>query len=255
MSVQGVIARSVDDVRAGMRALVNYDPHDPWMVPMPFDGEPLGTPKVAFTKNMHEFELTPEVEHALDVARNALERAGYVVEEVEPPLLREAAEVGARCLFGETKAFLGPDVRQHGSATVNAIFDEYFRQFPPYEGVDLLKARADRSRFVRAWNVFLQEYPLVLTPFLPAPIFDWNRDEQGPEGVRDVLGAAIYSYSMNFMGFPAANVPATFNDGQPVGVQIVGRRFREDAILDAAEVVEAAAGTMAGRLWAHRQDS
>jgi amidase len=34
-----------------------------------------------------------------------------------------------------------------------------------------------------------------------------------------------------------------------VGVQIVGRRFREDMILDAAEVVERAAGVMAERLW------
>jgi len=51
------------------------------------------------------------------------------------------------------------------------------------------------------------------------------------------------------MGLPAANVPANENDGQPVGVQIVGRRFREDMILDAAEVVERAVGVMAERLW------
>ena len=38
MSVQGVIAREVRDVRLAMRSLVNYDAHDPWMVPMPFDG-------------------------------------------------------------------------------------------------------------------------------------------------------------------------------------------------------------------------
>jgi amidase len=48
---------------------------------------------------------------------------------------------------------------------------------------------------------------------------------------------------------PAANVPANYNDGQPVGVQIVGRRFREDLLLDAAEVIEADVGVMAQRLW------
>jgi amidase len=95
----------------------------------------------------------------------------------------------------------------------------------------------------------MADYPLVLTPFLPAPIFAWNRDEQGAEGVREVLGSALYSYAMNFMGLPAAIVPANENDGQPVGVQIVGRRFREDMILDAAEAVERAVGVMAERLW------
>jgi amidase len=45
----------------------------------------------------------------------------------------------------------------------------------------------------------------------------------------------LYSYAMNFMGLPAAIVQANENDGQPVGVQIVGRRFREDMILDAAQ--------------------
>jgi amidase len=37
MSVQGVICREVRDVRAGMQALIKYDPRDPWMVPMGWD--------------------------------------------------------------------------------------------------------------------------------------------------------------------------------------------------------------------------
>lgn len=253
MSVQGLIGRETRDVRLGMRAMVDYDPHDPWQVPMPFDVPTEGgAVKVAFTKNTFEFDLHPAVSQALDTARAALSEAGYVVEEVEPPLLREAAEHGARCLFGEAKALMGPDIEKYGSATVNAIFAEYFRQFPPFEGMDLLRAMAERSRFIRAWTVFMADYPLVLTPFLPTPPFAWNRDEQGPDGVREVLGSAIYSYSMNLMGLPAGNVPAILHDDIPVGVQIVGRRFHEDQILDACEAVERKVGVMAKTLWQRR---
>ena len=39
-------------------------------------------------------------------------------------------------------------------------------------------------------------------------------------------------------------------DGLPAGVQILGRRFREDLILDAMAVVEARVGVMAKTLWA-----
>jgi amidase len=250
MSVQGAICREVRDVRLAMRTLVGYDPRDPWQVPMPYDGPQIDSPvKVAFTRNTFDFDLHPAVAKALDAARAALSAAGYQVEEVEPPHLREAAVAGIRCLFGEAKVLMDADVRKYGSKTVNAIFDEYYRQFQPFEGTELLQAMAERNRFVRAWTTFMADYPLVLTPFLPNPIFTWNRDEQGADGVREVLGSAYYSVGMNFMGLPAGIVQANFNDGQPVGVQIVGRRFREDLILDACEAVERQAGVMAEKLW------
>ena len=60
---------------------------------------------------------------------------------------------------------------------------------------------------------------------------------------------ALYGYSMNFIGLPAGNIAANYSDGLPVGVQIVGRRFREDLILDACEAVEQRVGVMAERLF------
>jgi amidase len=250
MSVQGVIAREARDVRLAMRSLIANDARDPWHVPMPFDGPASERPpKVAFTKSTFEFPLHPAVSTALDQARAALVEAGYDVEDVEPPLAREAAEHALRCLIGEAQLMLGPDIALHGSSRFKAVFEEYGRQFRPFEPEDLVRGMAERNRFVRAWTTFLRDYPLVLTPFLPTPPFAWDRDEQGGEGVMEVLGAAVYGSSMNLMGLPAACVPAHFEDGLPIGVQIVGRRFREDQILDAAEAVEASVGVMAHRLW------
>jgi amidase len=250
MSVQGVIAREVRDVRLAMQTLIRYDAHDPWMVPMPFDGPAVDGPiKVAFTKNAFEYDLHPAVQSALEVARDALAEAGYVVVEIEPPLVREIAIEGARCVFGELKVLMSGDFRKYGSVTINKILDNYFDLFPPYQGDDLLRALAKRSYYVRQWLLFLEEYPLVLTPFLLAPTYEWNRDAKGVEGLKEVMGSAFYSYSMNFLGLPAGNIPANYNDGLPVGVQIVGRRFREDMILDACEVVEKHVGVMAEKLF------
>ena len=251
MSVQGVIAREVRDVRLAMRALVNYDPHDPWMVPMPFDGPALsGKPKVAFTKNTYEFDLHPAVDAALETARDCLKDAGYDVVEVDLPDLRACAKDGLRSLFGEVKALLEPEIRKHGSATLQGIFDDYYALFDPFEGKDLLLAMARRNHYHRKFNLFFQDYPLVLTPFLPAPTYEWDRDAQGPEGVTEVLGAGMYSIAFNYTGLPAGNIAANYNDGLPVGVQIVGPRFREDLILDACEAIESRVGIMAGKLFA-----
>ncbi|MEM7059144.1 MAG: amidase [Pseudomonadota bacterium] len=249
MSVQGVICRTVADVRRGTKAMMAYSPHDPWQVPMPFEGPPPWLRRVAFTRNMFDYDLHPAVAEALDTAAGALSDAGYDVVEIEPPLLWETAQEANKVLFGETIEMLGGDIEKYGSATIKAIFAEYAKMFDPYMGKDLQLAQARRSKYVRAWLNFLAEWPLILTPFLPTPPFKWDRDTEGAEGVREVLGAAIYSYSMNYLGLPAGNIPAGFHDGLPIGVQIIGQRWREDLILDACEVVEARAGVMAERLW------
>ncbi|MEZ5741152.1 MAG: amidase family protein [Burkholderiaceae bacterium] len=204
---------------------------------------------MAFTRNMLGFTLDPRVDKALLTARDAA-RAGYEVVEADLPMFKEASTDALRALFGEVKALMAADVRKHGSKTINQVFDDYFRAFPPYEGNELLLAMARRSAYVRAWQLFLEEYPLVLTPFLPAPTYAWDRDTQGADGVREVMGQAVYSSVINFVGLPAGNIAADFNDGLPIGVQLIGRRFREDQILDACEAIEQRVRVMAERLFA-----
>jgi amidase len=251
MSVQGLIARETGDLRLGLQSLIQYDAHDPWQVPMPFAGPALDGPiRVAFTKETFEFDLHPAVDEALETARAALIDAGYEVHEVEPPMLREAALDGYSTLLGETIALLGGDIREHGSETIRRIFDDYEQVFGPYRDHDLLLGMARRARYARAWTLFMQDYPLVLTPFLPHPTYAWDRDEEGVEGVVEVLGAGLYSFAMNLMGLPAGIVTGNPNDGLPVGVQIAGRRFREDLIVDALAAVEARVGVMAEVLFA-----
>ena len=208
-----------------------------------------GPIKVAFTKNPFEFDLHPAVDKALDTAREALADAGYRVVEVEPPRCREIGIDGLRTLFGETKALMMDMMRKAGSAEFNTYMDTCMDLAPPHEGDELLRAFARRSGYIRDWLLFMQDYPLVLTPFLLQPTYEWNRDYQGREGASDIMFKGFYSFAMNFMGLPAGNIPANYNDGLPVGVQIVGRRFREDMILDACEVVESRVGIMAHRLF------
>ena len=254
MSVQGVIARTSADLALSMPALIAPDPRDPFHVPLPYPGPALDVPmKVAFTRNTYEFDLHPEVSAALDLAAHALDDAGYIVEEVDPPLVRETAETGYRALMGEVAALMKPDIEATGSDTIKAIFDEYFVQFPPYEGTRLLQKMAERSHYAREWSLFLEEYPLVLTPFLPQPFFRPDRDAEGAAGVREALGSAIWSYSMNFLGLPAGNLPtrlAKLPQGpQPINVQIIGRRWREDLIVRAMRSIETRIGGVYEALW------
>ena len=254
MSVQGLIARTAGDLALSMPALIAPDPRDPFHVPVPYVGPALEAPiKVAFTRECFEYDLHPEVAAALELAADALSDAGYIVEEVDPPLARQAGEDGYRALMGEVAALMKPDIDALGSDTIKQIFAVYFDEFPPFDGPRLLEAMARRTHYARAWSLFLEDYPLVLTPFLPQPFFRPDRDAEGAEGVREALGSAIWSYSMNFMGLPAGNLPtrlAKLPQGpQPINVQIVGRRWREDLIVRAMRSIETRIGGLYETLW------
>ena len=189
-----------------------------------------------------------------DAAPNpALSNAGYAVEEVEPPLVRETGEIGYRALMGEVKELLGSDIDRYGSDTLKTIFDEYYVQFPPYEGAEELRMLAQRTHYARQWSLFLEDYPLVLTPFLLTPFFKPNRDAEGPEGVLEALGCSHWSFVMNFTGLPAGNIPTHITDlpngKQPIGVQIAGRRWREDLIVEAMRSIEEQIPPVCNELW------
>jgi amidase len=255
MSVQGLIARTAADLHLAMPALIGADARDPFHVPLPWRGAPLGgAVRVAVARDDFGFGTHPAVTTAIDKAASALSDAGYAVEEVEPPCARETGEVGYRALMGEVKTLLGADIAAHGSQELATIFEAYYREFPPFEGMDLLQMMAHRTHYARAWSLFMEDYPLVLTPFLLQPFFAPGRDAEGTEGVRETLGRAHWSFVMNFTGLPAGNLPthlADLPDGpRPIGVQIAGRRWREDLIVDAMQAIEQRIVPACRELWA-----
>ena len=254
MSVQGFLARSIDDLRLGMQTAVQPCVGDPFHAPVPWNGPRPKTPiKVAFTKNTYEFKLDQEVSKSLDTAKAALTDAGYEVEEVDLPLLRDCAMDGYRTLLTEVAHTIGVDIQSYGSPTIKTVFEEYYRQFPQMDEKEFIEALAKRTYYARVWSEFMNTYPLVLTPFLPHPIYKPDRDLEGADGVREVLGAALYSYSMNYVGLPTGIVPAHLSTRsgwqQPIGVQIVGQRWREDLICNAMGEIESRVGRMSEPLW------
>ena len=251
MSVQGAICREVRDVRLATRVMAARDARDPWWVPAPFDGEPLPAPiRVAVTRNAHGYPMHPDIDRALEQAAGWLAAAGYAVEEVEPPPITEPARAWFSVAVAEMKVLLFPTARQHGSKTIQDIFDWYEQMANAVDAPGYMLGVAERTRMTRQWSVFLEQHPLVLTPFFMRPLFPWNYDAQGFAQTKDLFDAAIYSYGVNYLGLPAGVVPVGLVEGLPAGVQIVGRRFREDLILDAMAAVEAQAGVLTRTLWA-----
>ncbi|MGB0692164.1 MAG: amidase [Pseudomonadales bacterium] len=248
MSVQGIICREVKDVRLGMETVIRHDPRDPWHVPMPLTGPDIGRPKVGYCRNSHGFPMHPGIISNLDRAASLLEAAGYEVEEIETPPVIEPARSWFSVAMLEIQKTLDVIVREHCSPTLQDIFDGLYKMSNIVDADGYMMGIADRSRMVRDWNLTLAEYPLVLTPFLMRPAYPSDFDETY-EGLKELFDSAIYSFGLNYLGFPAGNVPIDFVEDMPSGVQLVGQRWREDLILDAMQCIEDVTGVMAHRLW------
>ena len=250
-SVQGAIARTVADVRLATRVMAGGDSRDPLWIPAPFDGEPLQRPiRVAVTRNSHGYPIHPGISQLIDRSADYLRNAGYEVVEAEPPSIMEPARGWFSVLLTELKGTLGPLIDQSGSDDLRRIFGWYYEIGTLLDFDGYRAGLADRTRIMRAWNVFLDSYPLVLTPFFMRPTYPWNYDAQGLAQTKDLFDAAIYSYGINYLGLPAGFVPVDLVEDLPAGVQLVGRRFREDVILDAMAAIEQRAGSLVKRLWA-----
>lgn len=250
MSVQGPIAREVRDVRLALAAMAQHDARDPWWVPAPLDGPRIHPPiKVAVTKTPAGIACHGAVATAIDQAAGHLADAGYAVVAIDPPLMAEIAENWRTLLMTDTKVMMQAGIREHGSQDVNQVIDDYLAASNTRDGEGYMRALADRTRLLRAWSVFMEDYPLVLAPVSQVPPFPQGEDLKGAARVKQMLDEQSMLYGVNALGLPAAAVPTGLHDGVPMGVQIIGPRLREDLCLDAAEAVERGTGILTQQLW------
>ena len=252
MSVQGPLAREVRDVRLGLAAMSARDPRDPWWVPAPLKGPALEEPiKVALAQMPPDLAADRDVLALVRRAAGHLSDAGYRVEEVEVPDLGAVWQLWIDILLAEIEILQ--------EQQMNAVTgDEFKRVLRGYKALanrldirGYMSAIAMRSRHLRAWLLFLEQWPLVLTPAsvrpTPAPRADLGGDAQIRELFRNDLR---FISAINVLGLPAAVVPAGLLHGHPVGVQLVASRYREDLCLDAAQSIERRVGVLAHQLWA-----
>ena len=169
--------------------------------------------------------------------------------EVKTPSILSAAQSWFRVLGHELQTLLLPIAQEHGSQTIQDIFAHYSTIGDVIEAKDYRAGIAERTAMTREWNVFLDQYPLVLSPFLMRPTYPWDYDARGFEACADLFRSAIYSTGVNYLSLPAGVVPIGLVDDLPAGVQLIGRRYREDLILDAMECIEQRVGVLVHHLW------
>lgn len=238
-SVQGALARSIADLRVGLATLAAGDTRDPWWTPV---GDlPAEVPvRVAMVSQMLGAPVSPAVADAIHQAAKWLADAGFEIEEVAPPRLDEAAELFFLLLMTEERASnqsaidkLGDEaVRRARGATLT--YTQHLQSLSDY-----IAALARRATILREVSAFLDRYPLILMPVSWQPPLPIGADQRGEAAMHAILEAHRPLVAISILGLPSLAVPTGIVDGVPVGVQLVGGRFREELCFKAGEVIEA----------------
>jgi amidase len=246
MSVQGPIARCVADVRIGLAAMAARDTRDPWWSPVPLEGPPLIRRAAVVTDaaDLGGAKLDRRVAAALAQSAQWLADAGYEIVDEKTPGFTRAKELWFEMQMPEFRHFMLPLIEKEGDAGIRTAVRFKLENVPPSDALAYMRALAERARLVRDWTQYLERVPLVLAPVSSEPVYEQGFDVESAARTAALWRECSTMMAVPVLGLPAVAVPTGVVAGLPMGVQIIGPRFREDVCLAAAEAIEVRAGML-----------
>ena len=254
---EGPITRTVEDAALAMSVIAGYDSRDPYCIEgkVDFSAALRGSVKgkrIAYTRDYGIFPVDRRVIEVVDKAVKAFEEAGAHVEEVDIEIKRsqrELSDVWCRLIAAKQVAAL-EGFKREGIDLMRDHHDDFPPEFWHWDAIgrkltvtDFLDDQAIRTEVYDALRNVLDDHDYLVSPTLACLAVD-NASDRNTVGPSEINGEAIdpligwcMTYLINFIGYPAATVPAGLaENGLPVGMQIVGKRYADaDVIAASAE--------------------
>ena len=123
----------------------------------------------------------------------------------------------------------GPEVKRRiilGTYVLSSgYYDAYYK-----------KAQQVRTLVMKEFNKGFEKYDVILTPTSPTVAFDIGSKSSNP---LEMYLADICTVSVNIAGLPGISIPCGVDkSGMPIGMQLIGNKFYEETILNAAYTFE-----------------
>jgi len=230
----GPMTRTVEDAAVMLETLAGHDPGDPRTRAVPVDayraglGDGVKGMRVGVLGDDGEEESITALEaHAAwRAALRALESAGAALVPTDLPGLADLRVLNGALLAMEAAVFHAPMLRAR-----SADYGEFARlrllaahAYPPGA---YLRAQQARAECRRAFEQACEGLDLVSTPTMP-----------GTAPPLGVPASTRFTAPFNLLGWPAITVPVGRVEGMPIGLQLVGRPWREGTLLRAGRTVE-----------------
>ena len=264
----GPIAKTVRDAAIMLKVMASHDPKDTTSIDAPvpdyeaslkkgIKGLRVGVPKEYRVEGMSQ-----EIQKLWDDGIAWLKAAGATIHEISLPHTKYAlpayyivapAEASSNLArydgmryglripgdnltdtYEKTRAAgFGKEVRKRilmGTYVLSAgYYDAYY-----------LKAQKVRTLIKKDFDDAWSKVDVVLTPTTPSPAFAFGEKTGDPLAM---YLEDIFTVTVNMAGLPGMSVPAGLSSqGTPLGLQLIGKPFDEEALFRAALAIEDAAG-------------
>ncbi len=246
LSVDGPMARTVEDLALLFDAMVGANPADPLSLPredisyLAAAQSGVKPRRVAFSRDLGITPVDPEVAEIVERAAYRLADAGVIVEEAHPDF-REAHECfqvlralsfasGLKTLYENHRDKLKPDVVWNIEKGLNLT------------GAEIARAEMQRGLMFRRAREFFTRYDLILCPatiVAPFPVEQRYVAECNGHKFSNYVEWLAIVYAITNIASPAISIPAGFTRGNlPVGIQIAAPCRGEARLLAAAKLLE-----------------
>ena len=249
LGVVGPMARTVRDVERLFEVMAGPDPGDPASAPVRlrrWSEQEIRQLGVAYFVDEEDTPVTPGTAAAVRTAAEALRCQGFRVTEWRPPNLDRVWQLWWN-LFGRAgQMAFAPTIegREEELSPILRAFRAKVAETPPLTTQDLLNTLLARDVLRGNLLAKMEEFPILLCPVCAVPAFRHGEREWSVQGrTVEYLKAMSYSQWFNLLGNPAAVAPVGRSpEGLPIGVQVVGRPWEEEAVLAVAAKMEDACG-------------
>ncbi len=256
----GPLAKSVEDVKIIYEAISGRDPFDSTSIEKKANNSGveiknlrLGVPKEYFIKG-----IDPEVEKVIKAAIKKYESMGAKIEEISLPHTEYALPAYYIINPSEASANLarydgikyglsdnkGKDLLDvylqsreggFGAEVIRRIMVGTYALSAGYYDAYYLQAQKVRTLVKKDFEKAFEKVDAILSPVSPFLPFKIGEKIDDPLSMYLV---DVYTVSANLVGLPALSLPAGKVGDLPVGLQIIGKPFEENKILDIAEAFE-----------------
>jgi len=252
IGVVGPMARTMTDLKVLFEVMQSPDVGDTCAAPVPVrwpKQDELKNLRVGYFEDDGRTPVAPEIRKAVRIAADALAATGFQVEPFRPEGLEEARLLWKKFFVKMGGMLIAPMFagREQDANPLLRQFLEWSGTEPALSGADVIDAWIQRDTLRATFLEQMREYPILLCPPAAIPAFRHGERAWNVEGKTiHYLDAWSYTEWFNLLGNPAAVVPLNqSSEGLPIGVQIVGRPWEEEQVLDVALVLEQVVGPAA----------
>ncbi len=242
--VHGPMSRNVEDIGLLMDVLAGPDDRDPSSLPRQKQDyreaasghRSIKSRRVAFSRDIAGLvPIEPEIADLGAVAAGAFTQLGCRVDEAcfDPKGLYEIIAgtrgfgmVGRYAHLLKHRDLMNPHLVTQVDAALKL------------DAKSLADAERLRTIYWHNFRRFMEGYDYLITPVIGAPAFKVGEPlptHVGGKPVAKYYDAYRFPYAFSLLGVPAIAIPCgSTKAGLPVGIQIVGHRFSEESLLEAA---------------------